>query len=82
MSDIQERSNRRRSVDGAKIDLLRGFITEQLAFAIHRGELAVSFASISDDAGMTYALKGAVGHFKLAVGAANDIAAIKAGGAE
>ncbi len=61
MSDVQEDLSRRRDINGAKIDLLRDFITEQLAFTIHRGELAASFASISDDAGMTTPLRGQSG---------------------
>jgi hypothetical protein len=81
MSNFPENPRDLARVDGARIELLRDFVSEQLLLAIHRGELAASFASIADDAGMTYALKGAVGHFKLAVGAANDIAAIKNGGA-
>lgn len=64
-------------VDDAKLELLRDFIIGQLSLAIHRGELALQFVEIGDDAGMRYAIRGLVGHVKAVAGAANDVQAIR-----
>jgi hypothetical protein len=61
----------------ARCDVHRDFIFEQLNFAIHRAGVAQSFLEVADDAGMSYALKGAVEHFKAAAQSANEMRQIK-----
>ncbi|VTZ28460.1 hypothetical protein MPC4_70080 [Methylocella tundrae] len=69
-------------VKQARLELLRDAIFEQLGFMIHRAELARTFADLSDDAGLTYSLKCMVAHVRAAAQCANDLTALKNGGAE
>ena len=69
--------------DGSKAlhcspEAYREFIAETLDMARIHAELAVTYASISDDTGLAYALRRMVSYFKAALGALDDLQASKA----
>jgi hypothetical protein len=58
-------------------DAYREFIGEMLAMACIQAELGATYASISDDAGLEYALRRLVAYTRAALGTLNDLRTTK-----
>jgi hypothetical protein len=69
-----------RAVREARLKLLREAIGEQAGLIQIQADIVQMFASLGDDAGVTYALKRPVAHARAAAQTANELAALKAGG--
>ena len=69
-----------RAVLDARLELLREAIGEQAGFIQIQADIVQLFASLGDDAGVTYALKRLVAYARAAAQTANELAALKAGG--
>jgi hypothetical protein len=77
---FRRRASQNRAVLDARLELLREAIGEQAGFIQIQADIVQLFASLGDDAGVTYALKRLVAHARAAAQTANELAALKAGG--